>query len=51
MSLSAAIIPAASELQHNDLAIPPIAVGAIALGILFGLMALLLIFGGGREHS
>jgi hypothetical protein len=50
MSLSAFVVTAAPE-QHNDLAIPPIAVGAIALGILFGLMILLLIVGGGREHS
>jgi hypothetical protein len=50
MSLSSLVTTAAPE-HHNELPIPPEAVGAIALGILLTLMAILLIVGGGREHS
>jgi hypothetical protein len=49
MSLSPLVTTAAET--HRDLGLPAEAVGAITLAILLGLLAILLIFGGGREHS
>ena len=48
--MSLPLVTTAAE-THNELGIPPEAVGAITLGILLALLAILLIFGGGREHS
>ena len=48
--LLTSLITAAEE-GAAEAAISPIAVGAIALGILLVLLVGLLWFGGGREHS
>jgi len=50
MSLTSLVITA-SEAASDEPAIHPYAVGAIALGILLAALAILLILGGGREHS
>jgi hypothetical protein len=50
MSLTSLIITAA-ESSEGDPAIPAVVVGGIALGILLTFMAILLMFGAGREHS
>lgn len=42
---------AATEEHVRDIGIHPYAVGVIALTILFGLMAAVLAFGKGREHT
>ena len=44
------MITAAEEI-HGGPAVSPIAVGAIALGLLLVLLVALLMFGKGREHS
>ena len=49
MSLSALIILAAES--HGEPAVSPYLIGALALGILLGLLLALITFGGGREHS
>lgn len=41
----------AAEETHGQMTVPPIAVGAIALGLLLVLLVGLLMFGKGREHS
>lgn len=45
------IAVAAEEAAHSDPALSPIAVGAIALGILLILLFITIAFGAGREHS
>lgn len=50
MSLTSLLI-VASEAAKDEPAIPAWGVGGLALGILLAAMAILLIFGGGREHS
>lgn len=51
MSLSSLAITAAESGHHADPTIPAWGIGAIALGFLLSLMVVLLMFGGGREHS
>jgi len=48
--LLTSLITAAEE-SHGQVAVSPIAVGAIALGLLLVLLVGLLMFGKGREHS
>ena len=50
MSLTSLIITA-SESAEGDPTIPAVVVGAIALGVLLAFLAILLMFGAGREHS
>lgn len=50
MSLTSLAITAA-ESGHGEPAIPALAVGGIALGILLSLLLILFVLGGGREHS
>ncbi len=49
MSLNSFVITASES--AGDPAISPYLVGGLALGVLLALLALLVIFGGGREHS
>jgi hypothetical protein len=49
MSLTTLAITAAET--HGEPTIPAWGVGGLALGILLTLLVLLIIFGGGREHS
>jgi hypothetical protein len=49
--LLTSLISAAEETHSAQAAISPLAVGAIALGILLVLLVGLLMFGKGREHS
>ena len=51
MSLSSAVTLASETEVHSDPALAPWLVGAIALGILLAMLAALVVFGGGREHS
>jgi len=48
--LTSSLITAA-ESANGEPAIPAVVVGAIALGILLAFLAILLMFGAGREHS
>ena len=41
----------ASEAEHGDPVVSPYLVGGIALGLLLVLLAAVVSFGGGREHS
>ncbi len=41
----------AAEVEHGDPVISPYVVGGIALGLLLVLLAAVVSFGGGREHS
>ncbi|MBD8870046.1 hypothetical protein [Nocardioides donggukensis] len=50
MSLTSLVIVAA-EAGHSEPAVHPYAVGAITLVVLLALLVVLLMFGGGREHS
>ncbi len=50
-ALNSLLVAAEEEHHLRDIGIEPWAVGAIALGILLVLMAGLLAFGKGREHS
>jgi len=50
MSLTTLIV-AAAETGHAEPAVPAFAVGAITLGILLAMLIVLVMFGGGREHS
>jgi len=45
------ILVAASESAEEAEAINPYIIGAVALGILFTLLLILLVFGKGREHT
>jgi hypothetical protein len=49
MLLSTLII--AAEEIHGEPVIPPVAVGAVSLGLLLLLLVGLLVFGKGREHA
>jgi uncharacterized protein (DUF2062 family) len=49
--LSTAITLAAETSEHGDPAVHPYVIGAIALALLMGLLAAVVSFGGGREHS
>ena len=49
--LSTAITLAAESSEHGDPVVHPYVIGAIALGILLVLLAAVVSFGGGREHS
>jgi hypothetical protein len=49
--LSTAILLAADTTEHSEPAIHPYWIGAIALGLLLVLLAAVVSFGGGREHS
>jgi uncharacterized protein (DUF2062 family) len=49
--LSTAITLAAESSEGGDPVLHPYVVGAIALGILVLLLAAVVSFGGGREHS
>lgn len=49
MSLNSFVITASES--AGDPAVSPYLVGGITLGILLALLAVLVIFGGGREHS
>ena len=49
--LSTVITLAAETSEHGDPVVHPYVVGAIALGILLLLLAAVVSFGGGREHS
>lgn len=51
-TLPALLTAAAAETEaHSDPAVPPWAIGLLALGILLALLVGLVVFGGGREHS
>jgi hypothetical protein len=51
-SVQSLVVSAAAETgEHSDPAVPAWVVGLIALGILLSLLAGLVAFGGGREHS
>jgi hypothetical protein len=50
MSMTSLLITA-SETTKADPTVPHWVVGALALGILLAFMAVLLMFGAGREHS
>ena len=41
----------AAEAEHGDPVVSPYLVGGIALGLLLVLLAAVVSFGGGREHS
>ena len=45
------LIVLAAEAEHGDPVVDPYVVGAIALGLLLALLAAVVSFGGGREHS
>jgi hypothetical protein len=45
------LIVLAAEAGHGDPAVSPYVVGGIALGLLLVLLAAVVSFGGGREHS
>ena len=45
------LIVLAAEAEHGDPVVSPYVVGAIALGLLLTLLAAVVSFGGGREHS
>jgi uncharacterized protein (DUF2062 family) len=45
------LIVLAAEAEHGDPVVSPYVVGAIALGLLMALLAAVVSFGGGREHS
>lgn len=49
--LLTSLITAAEETHDVAAAVSPVAVGAVALGILLALLVGLLMFGKGREHS
>ena len=49
--LSTVITLAAETSEHAEPAIHPYWIGAIALGLLLVLLAAVVSFGGGREHS
>ena len=49
--LSTAITLAAETSEHGDPVVHPYVIGAIALGLLLALLAAVVSFGGGREHS
>jgi hypothetical protein len=49
--LSTAITLAAETSEHGEPAIHPYWIGVIALGLLLVLLAAVVSFGGGREHS
>ena len=49
--LSTVITLAAESAEHGDPAVSPYAVGGIALALLLVLLAAVVSFGGGREHS
>ena len=49
--LSTAITLAAEISEHGEPAVHPYVIGAIALGLLLVLLAAVVSFGGGREHS
>lgn len=48
MSLTSLVTTAAAT---HEASVPPLVVGAGALGILLAVLGILLVFGGGREHS
>ncbi len=50
LSQTTLLLTQAAE-EHHEQVINPWIVGAIALGILLVMMAALVAFGGGREHS
>ncbi len=45
------LVVLAAEAEHGDPVIHPYFVGAIAFGLLLVLLAAVVSFGGGREHS
>jgi hypothetical protein len=49
--LSSLIIVLAAEAEHGDAVVSPYVVGGVALGLLLVLLAAVVSFGGGREHS
>ena len=49
--LSTAILLAAETSEHGEPAVHPYVIGAIAFGLLLVLLAAVVSFGGGREHS
>lgn len=51
MSLSAFILLASETAEHGDPAIHPYLIGVITLVILLALLAGVVMFGSGREHS
>ena len=51
MSLSLIVLSASESAGHGEPAIHPYLVGGMALGILLAMLGILMIFGGGREHS
>jgi hypothetical protein len=50
LSQTALLLTQAAE-EHHEQVINPWIVGGIALGLLLAMMAILVSFGGGREHS
>jgi hypothetical protein len=51
LSQIAVLLTQAAEESHNELPVDPWIVGGITLAILLLMLAALLAFGGGREHS
>jgi hypothetical protein len=49
--LLTSLIQAAEETHGAEAAVSPLAVGAVALGLLVALLVALLAFGKGREHA
>ena len=49
--LSTVITLAAETAEHGEPAVPPFAIGGIALALLLLLLLGVVSFGGGREHS
>ncbi|HEV2796467.1 MAG TPA: hypothetical protein VGV65_02525 [Nocardioides sp.] len=45
------LIVMAAEAEHSEPVVSPYVVGAVALGLLLLLLAAVVSFGGGREHS
>ena len=45
------LIVMAAEAEHGDPVVHPYVVGGVALGLLLVLLAAVVSFGGGREHS
>ena len=45
------LIVVATEAEHGEAAVSPYVVGGVALGLLLILLAAVVSFGGGREHS